>query len=218
MERYFHTELNDLKMNLLKMASMVEKALGDSLKAFSDRDKRLAEEIIKRDEEINEMEVQIDKQCLSLLARYQPMAIDLRFIMAAMRINSDLERIGDQAVNVAERVVELVKRPPLLCCLDELSYIAEIAIEMVTQAVNAFVYKDPSLAIEVCKRDDEVDALRDYVFTTLLDFMISHTPGVKRGAHLIIVTRCWERVADHATNIAEDVVFLLQGKIIRHIY
>lgn len=218
MERYFHTELNDLKMNLLKMASMVEKALSDSLKASRERDAKLAEEIINRDKEINEMEVQIDKQCLSLLARYQPMAIDLRFIMAATRINSDLERIGDQAVNVAERVVELVKRPPLFCCLDELSYIAEIAIEMVTQAVNAFVYKDPDLAIEVCKRDDEVDALRDYIFTTLLDFMITHTPGVKRGAHLIIVTRCWERVADHATNIAEDVVFLLEGKIIRHIY
>ncbi len=218
MERYFQTELNDLKINLLKMASMVEKALSDSLKAFNRRDEKLAEEVIKGDEEINEMEVQIDRQCLSLLARYQPMASDLRFITAAMRINFDLERIGDQAVNIAERVVELAKRPPLMCCPDELSYIAEIAIDMVTQAVNAFVYKDPDLAIKVCKRDDEVDDLRDAIFVKLLDFMITHTPAVKRGAHLIIVTRCWERVGDHATNIAEHVVFFLEGRIIRHIY
>jgi len=205
-------------MNLLKMASMVERSLGDSLKAFRERDEKLAKEIIKRDDEIDNIEMQIDKQGLSLLARYQPMASDLRFITTAMRMNSDLERCGDQAVNVAQRVIELAKRPPLYCCLDELQSIAEIAIEMLSEAVNAFVYKDLDLAVKVCKRDDEVDALRDYIFTTLLNFMMTHSAGVKRGAHLIIVNGCWERVADHATNIAEDVVFLLEGKIIRHQY
>ena len=205
-------------MNLLKMASMVERSLGDSLKAFRERDEKLAKEIIKRDDEIDNIEMQIDKQGLSLLARYQPMASDLRFITAAMRINFDLERCGDQAVNVAERVIELVKRPPLLCCMSELQSIAEIAIGMLNEAVNAFVYKNDKLAIEVCKRDDEVDELRDYIFKTLLDFMVTHTPAVRRGAHLIIVIRCWERVADHATNIAEHVVFLFEGKIIRHQY
>ncbi len=140
--RHFHAELNDLKMDLLKMASLVEKTLRDSLKAFNERNEELAKRIIERDEKINELEVGIDKQCLSLLARYQPMASDLRFITAAMRINFDLERCGDQAVNVAERVIELVKKPPLFCCMSELQSIAEIAIEMLSEAVNAFVYKD----------------------------------------------------------------------------
>ena len=218
MMRHFHTELNDLKINLLKMASLVERALRDSLKAFNERDEALAKRIIEGDERINGLEVGIDKQCLSLLARYQPMAGDLRFITATMRINFDLERCGDQAVNVAERVIELVKRPPLFCCMNELQSIAEIAIEMLIEAVNAFVYRDDKLAIEVCKRDDEVDELRDYIFKALLDFMVTHSPAVRRGTHLIIVTRSWERVADHATNIAEHVVFLLEGKIIRHQY
>ena len=216
--KHFHAELNDLKINLLKVASLVERALRDSLRAFNERDEALAKRIIEEDERINRLEVEIDKQCLSLLARYQPMASDLRFITTAMRMNSDLERCGDQAVNVAQRVIELAKRPPLYCCLDELQSIAEIAIEMLSEAVNAFVYKDLDLAVKVCKRDDEVDALRDYIFTTLLNFMMTHSAGVKRGAHLIIVNGCWERVADHATNIAEDVVFLLEGKIIRHQY
>jgi phosphate transport system protein len=216
MKTYFHEELNDLKIDLLKMSSLVEKALTNSLKAYSEMDKELAEEVIKNDKEINKIEVQIDRQCLSLLARYQPMATDLRFITASMRINFDLERISDQAVNISESVIELAKRPPLGCCLEELSYMAQVATEMVTEAVNAFVYNNKELAYNICKKDNEIDDLTEHIFRTLLDFMTSHSPAVKRGTHLIIITRCWERIADHATNIAEHVIFLLKGEIIRH--
>jgi len=214
-ERPFHRELNELKINLLKMATLAEKSVEESISALIKRDSALAEKVIAGDAAINSLELQIDEQCLKLLALQQPMARDLRFITAAMKINMDLERIADQAVNIAERAVELSRRPAISCCLD-LPAMAEITYGMILKSIDAFVNQDVPLAIEVCKKDDEVDELNEVILRQVLDFMTTHTPAIRRAIHYIIIARCLERVADHSTNIAENVVYMVEGRTIKH--
>ncbi|MBA7531800.1 Phosphate-specific transport system accessory protein PhoU [subsurface metagenome] len=215
MERQFDQELNDLKENLLKMASLAEEAIAKSIKALVERDSNLAQEIIDRDSEINFLEIEINNQCLKLLALKQPMAIDLRFITSAMKIISHLERIADQAVNISQRTLELIKQP-LLKPLIDIPRMAELAQEMVRTSIDSLVNKDSLLAKRIGGRDNLVDDLNDQIFRELLTYMIEDPRTIKRAIELILVGRHLERIADLATNISEEVVFILNGKNIKH--
>jgi len=215
METHFHQELKKLKENLLKMAGLAEQAISNAIAALVQRDSALAEKTIKEDEKINELELLIDDQCLKLLALHQPMAADLRFITSAMRINTELERIGDQAANIAQRAILLNQEPQLKPYID-IPRMAQISQSMVKDVLDAFVKGDADLARRVCERDDEVDGLNDQVFRELLTYMMADPKTITRAAHLIIVSRCLERIADHATNIAEGVIFMVKGLVIKH--
>ena len=215
MERHFDEELNKLKEKLLRMASLVEEAISHAVKALVDRNSDLAAEVIKRDDEVNMLEIEIDEQCLKLLALMQPIAIDLRFITSAMKIGNDLERMGDQAVNIAERTLELLRQPQLKPLID-IPRMATLAQKMVKDSLDAFVNKDTNLARDVCVRDDQVDNLNDQVFRELLTYMMEDTSTITRAVDLILIGRHLERIADHATNIGEDVVYLVEGKTIKH--
>ena len=215
METRFQQELNQLKEQLLKMGGLAERAISDAVEALVKRNTPLAENTIDADEKINRMELVIDDWCLKLLALHQPMAADLRFITSAMRINMELERIGDLAVNIAERVISLKQEPQLKPYID-IPHMAEITQGMVRDVLHAFVKGDPELARSVCQRDDEVDALNNQVFRELLTYMLGDPKTITRAVHLIIVSRCLERVADHTTNIAEGIIFMTQAKVIKH--
>ncbi len=205
METHLQQELNKLKGNLLQMAGLAERAISNVVEALVKRETPLAEKTIAEDEKINQMEIRIDEMCLKLLALHQPMAADLRFITSAMRINTELERIGDQAVNIAERVISLNQEPQLKPYMD-IPRMAEITQSMVRDVLDAFVNGDAQLARSVCERDDQVDGLNDQVFRELLTYMMADSKTITRAVHLIIVSRCLERIADHATNIAEGVI------------
>ncbi len=215
METHFQQELNKLKENLLKMAGLAEQAISNAVEALVQRNMSLAEKTIKEDEKINQMEILIDEWCLKLLALYQPMAADLRFITSAMRINIELERIGDLAVNIAERVISLNQEPQLKPYID-IPRMAEITQAMVKDVLDAFVNGDTNLARAVCERDDQVDALNDQVFRELLTYMMADPKTITRAVHLIIVSRCLERIADHTTNIAEGIIFMVKALVIKH--
>ena len=215
MERHFDEELKVLKEGLLRMASRAEEAIARSVKSLVNRDSSLAEKVIEQDPLIDTLEIEIDEQCLKLLALRQPIAVDLRFITSAMKINSQLERIGDQAVNIAERALELVEEPPLKPLID-IPRMAALAQVMVKDSLDAFVNKDAALARSVCESDDEVDNLSDQIFRELLTYMMQDTSTINRAVRLILIGRYLERIADHATNIAEDAAYLVLGKDIRH--
>ncbi|RPJ09670.1 MAG: phosphate signaling complex protein PhoU [Deltaproteobacteria bacterium] len=214
-ETHFQRELERLKENLLKMASLVEKAISDAVQSLTQRDSDLAQRTILSDDAINDLEMAIDEMCLKLLALRQPMAMDLRFITSAMKIVTDLERMGDQAVNIAERAVSLNQEAQLKPYID-IPRMAEIVQSMVRDVLDAFVRQDSPLARSVCVRDDLVDGLNDQVFRELLTYMISDSKTIQRCVHLMIVSRCLERIADHATNIAEDVIFMVDARVIKH--
>ncbi len=215
METHFQQELNSLKAELLKMAGLAEQAISNAIEALVKRNTALAQKTIAEDEKLNEMEILIDDQCIKLLALHQPMAGDLRFITSAMRINTELERIGDQAVNIAERVISLNQEPQLKPYID-IPRMAHITQSMVKDVLDAFVNGDAKLARSVCERDDKVDALNDQVFRELLTYMMADSKTITRAVHLIIVSRCLERIADHATNIAEGVIFMVKALVIKH--
>jgi len=215
MERHFETEMQALKNRLLSMGAMVEERVQHAVLALMERNSATAERIIAGDEEVNELQIEVDDRCLKLLALQQPMASDLRLITAAMKINADLERIGDQAVNIAENAAQLLAHPPLKPWLD-LPRMAEIAQQMTRDALDAFVRRDPALARSVLERDDEVDQLKDQNFRVLLTYMMADPGTIERALALILVARNLERIADHATNIAEDVIFLVEAKDVRH--
>ena len=215
METHFQKELQELKEELLKMASLVEEAIRDAVQSLVKRDSDLAQKTFQYEDRINKLEIAIDDRCLKLLALRQPMAADLRFITSAMKIITDLERMGDQAVNIAERAVSLNQEPQLKPYID-IPKMAEIAQSMVKDVLDAFVNQDSRLARSVCERDDLVDGLNDQVFRELLTFMMSDAQTITRAVHLMIVCRCLERIADHATNIAEDVIFLVDASVIKH--
>jgi len=215
MKTHFQQELNELKSELLRMAGLAERAISNAVEALVKRDTPLAKKTIQGDAQINEMEINIDERCLNLLALHQPMAADLRFITSAMRINTELERIGDQAVNIAERVIFLNQEAQLKPYID-IPRMAEITQSMVKDVLDAFVNGDARLARSVCERDDQVDALNNQVFRELLTYMMSDPKTITWAVHLIIVSRCLERIADHATNIAEGVIFMVQALVIKH--
>jgi phosphate transport system protein len=215
METHFQQELAKLKEELLKMGGLAERAISNAIDALVHRDTLLAEKTIGEDEKINKMELLIDDWCLKLLALHQPLAADLRFITSAMRINVELERIGDLAVNIAERVVSLTQEPQLKPYID-IPRMAEITKNMVKDVLDAFVNEDADLARAVCARDDQVDALNDQVFRELMTYMLADPKTITRAVHLIIVSKYLERIADHATNIAEGVIFMVKALVIKH--
>jgi len=215
MQRHFHEELEALKQTLLAMGALVEDQIRRVMRALVDRDDTLAESVIERDREVNAYDVEIDEKCVELLALHQPTAGDLRFITTAMKIVTDLERIGDQAVNIAQRVRELNVEPQLKPYID-LPRMAELAQTMVKESLDAFVARDTELARRVCAADAPVDALNHQIFRELLTFMMEDAKTIPRAIRLILVSRFLERVADHATNIAEMVIYLVEGKMVRH--
>ena len=212
---HFEDDLRALKNRLLSMGALVEERARQAVQALMERRTELAEQVIAGDQEVNDLQIEIDVRCLKLLALQQPMASDLRLITAAMKINADLERIGDQAVNIAENAAQLLAHPPLKPWLN-LPRMAEIAQQMTRDALDSFVRRDPVLARSVLERDDEVDQLKDQNFRVLLTYMMADPGTIERALGLILVSRHLERIADHATNIAEDVIFLVEAKDVRH--
>ena len=216
MERHhFEDELQALKNRLLEMGALVEDRVHRAVHSLIDRKVDEAEIIIAADRVINDLHIEIDDRCLKLLATQTPLAVDLRLITSAMKINSDLERIGDQAVNIAENAVKILPYPPLKPLID-IPRMAEIAEKMTRDALDSFVRRDSELARDVLRRDDEVDQLKDQVFRELLTYMMADPGTIQRALCLILISRNLERVADHATNIAEDVIFLVEARDVRH--
>jgi phosphate transport system protein len=215
MQRHFHEELEALKQTLLAMGGLVEDQIRRVMRALTERDDALAQEVIDRDRQVNAYDVEVDETCVNLLALHQPAAGDLRFITTAMKIVTDLERIGDQAVNIAQRTLELNQEPQLKPYID-LPRMAERAQAMVKDSLDAFVSRDTELARRVCGADSEVDALKEQIFRELLTFMMADPRAIPRAIRLILISRFLERVADHATNIAEMVIYLVEGKMVRH--
>ena len=215
MQRHFHEELEALKQTLLAMGGLVEDQIRRVMRALIERDDALAQEVIERDQQVNAYDVEVDETCVSLLALHQPAAGDLRFITTAMKIVTDLERMGDQAVNIAQRVLELNREPQLKPYID-LPRMAENAQLMVKQSLDAFVARDTELARKVCAEDAEVDALKEQIFRELLTFMMEDARTIPRAIRLILISRFLERVADHATNVAEMVIYLVDAKMVRH--
>ncbi len=211
----FDEELRNLKEKILKMGLLVEAAIRDSIKSLVERDSDLAREVIKKDHQINALDVDIDEECIRLIALRQPKAGDLRFITTAMKITTDLERMGDLAEDICERAIELNEEPPLKPYID-IPRMAEIAQGMLIDVLDAFVRRDPGIVYDVIKRDDEVDRLVVQVFNELLFFMIQDPKTVSRAVKITYVAKYLERIADHATNIAEMVVYMVEGKMIRH--
>ncbi|MDO8281662.1 MAG: phosphate signaling complex protein PhoU [Thermodesulfovibrionia bacterium] len=208
-------EIGHLNEMLLNMASLVEAAIKNSVTSLVDRDSALAVQVIERDREINTYDVKIDEECIRLLALKQPMGKDLRFITTAMKITTDMERIADNAVNIAERAVEL-NREPILKPYIDIPRMSRIAQGMVIDAINAFVSENTSLAKDVIMRDDDVDDLNSAVCEELMEMMIRDPSTITRVVKVTYVSKYLERLADHATNIAEDVIYMVEGKIIRH--
>jgi phosphate transport system protein len=215
MQRHFHEELEALKQRLLAMGGLVEDQIRRVMRALIERDDALAQEVIERDQQVNAYDLEVDETCVSLLALHQPAAGDLRFITTAMKIVTDLERMGDQAVNIAQRVLELNREPQLKPYID-LPRMASSAQRMVKESLDAFVARDTELARKVCAEDAEVDALKEQIFRELLTFMMEDPRTIPRAIRLILISRFIERVADHATNVAEMVIYLVDAKMVRH--
>ena len=211
----FDEELMQLKEKILKMGAMVETSIKDSVNSLVERDNELAKKIIDKDHQINALDVEIDEDSIRLIALRQPKAGDLRFITTAMKITTDLERMGDMAVNIAERALELNEEPILKPYID-IPRMKEIAQGMTRDALDAFVRKDKKLAMDVIMRDDEVDDLQHEVLKELAFFMVQDPTTVTRAMKISFVAQYLERIADHTTNIAEMVIYLIEGKIIRH--
>jgi phosphate transport system protein len=214
-ERPFDEELKMLKEKLLEMGARAEEQIALAVRGLKDREEKLACLVLDREEAINLLDISIDGMCMNMLALRQPMATDLRFITSAMKIGSDLERIGDLAVNIAERTIDLLKQPELKPLID-IPRMAEMVQEMVKDALNAFINRDAVLARDVCSRDDRVDELNDQVFRELLTYMMQDPGTISVAVDLILVGRHLERIGDHATNIGEDVIYMTKGKTIKH--
>lgn len=214
-ERPFDEELKSLKEKLLEMASRAEEQIATAVRGLKDREEALACQVLEREEAINLLDIEIDEMCMRLMALRQPMATDLRFITSAMKISGDIERIGDLAVNIAERTIDLLKSPQLKPLID-IPRMAQMAQDMVRDALNAFVNRDDKLARDVCERDDLVDELNNQVFRELLTYMMQDPGTISRAVDLILVGRHLERIADHATNIGEDVIYMVRGRTIKH--
>jgi phosphate transport system protein len=213
--KQYDTELNLIRAKILEMGGKVELMISNSVKALVERDSDLADQVILTDHEINHLEVETDERCLEVLARWQPTARDLRFITLALKIVTDLERIGDQCVSIANRVKELNEEPPLKPYID-LPRLTEAARTMVNEALDAFVRYDENLALKVCEDDQFVDDLNVQIQRELLTYMIEDPTTISRALKLNYISKYMERIADHATNVAEMVIFMVKGKDIRH--
>lgn len=216
MQRHLEEELTRLKGKILKMGTLVENQIASSIKALVERDNRLAQQTIQNDHQVNAMDVDIDEECIRLLALYQPAGRDLRFITTAMKITTDLERMSDLSEDICERAIELSEEPLLKPYID-IPRMAQKTEQMVREALQAFVSKDAVLARKVCLDDQPIDDLTHQIFRELLTYMVQDPATVTRAIRISFITKYIERIADHATNIAEVVVYLVEGKIIRHI-
>jgi len=215
MKSHVEREITELKEKILRMGALVEERISLAVKALVERDAKLAEKISSSDDEVNTMEMEIDEKCLSILALHQPEASDLRFIFATIKINKDLERMGDQAVNIAQRTKLVISAPPLKPLID-IPRMAALTRDMIHDVLDAFVRRDIELARMVCERDGQIDALNDQLFRELLTYMMEKKGKINQALQLILISRSLEKVGDHATNIAEDVIFAVVGKDIRH--
>lgn len=216
MERHFEHELDMLKERLLLMGSTAETMIHLAVKGLIERDQSPLDQVFPHEQKVNQLHIEVDDRCLQLIALYQPAAIDLRFVLSAVKINSDLERIGDQAVNVSQTSSLLLKQPQLKQKLFDIPRMAELAAKMLKDSLDAFVRKDVDLARSVVARDSEEDKLKSEAFNVLSHLMQSDSSTIQRAMSLILIARNLERIADHATNIAEDVIFMVLGKDIRH--
>ena len=216
MERHLDKELEELNRETLRLATLTEEAIAQSIVSLTDLSVEKARQVIVDDRKINDMELVIDEKCLDLIALFQPMAVDLRYITMTMKIGTDLERIADLAVNISERVLEIADKPHLKPLID-IPKLARLAQGMVRDAIDSFVRKDAKLAREVILRDDQADFLRNLVQTELIcDYMLKDCSTVTRGVPLILIARHLERICDHATNIAEDVVYMVEARVVKH--
>lgn len=213
--RHFHEELARLKTQLLEMSGLAEELVDQAMRALRGRDVEVAKEVVRRDNDLDAMEIVIDDMCIHLLALQQPMARDLRLITMAMKISNDLERVGDHAVNIAEAVGHLAEAPVYLE-FPEIEEMGRLSTEMLSDALDTFVRADAEGAREVCRRDDRVDSLHESLFRILLTHMMEDPRRIGASMSLFLVSRNLERIADLATNIAEDVVFLVEGRNIKH--
>jgi phosphate transport system protein len=213
--RHFQEELDQLKMRLLEMGGAAEEHVRLAIRGLVDRDSDLIERVLVSDERINSLHIEIDSRCFTLLALHQPMAADLRTIVAAVKINTDLERVGDLAVNIAEAARRYAIHPPVKKLID-IPRMAGIAQEMLRDALDAFVRRDVALAQDVLNEDDRLDSLKTQIFRELLTYMLQDPSTIEPALDLILVSRHLERIGDHATNIAEDVIFIVSAKDVRH--
>jgi phosphate transport system protein len=213
--RHFDQELAELRDLLLRMASVAEEQVRAALAAVKRRDRTAAEETIRRDSEIDELELEIEDRAIHLLARRQPMAGDLRRIVATIKISNDLERVGDHAVNIAQCAVRLADEVPVPI-VPELDRMANVANRMLRDAIEAFIAGDAGMARDVCLRDDEVDRLNDSVFRIMLTVMAENPPAITSALQMMLVSRNLERVADLATNLGEDVIYIVEARTIKH--
>lgn len=213
--RHFVEELEQLKTKLLEMGSLVEASIQRSISAVTQQDRDAAEEVFRNEVRVNAIELEIDDFAIKLLALHQPMAADLRLIVAALKINTDLERMGDLSVSIAERALSLIEGPVIKPMID-IPHIAGLVQSMVRKALDAFVMRDADLARSVLASDDAVDRLRTASYHELTSFMEKNPGNIQQSLHLMAVTRNLERIADHSTNIAEDVLFLVKGIDVRH--
>jgi phosphate transport system protein len=216
MERHFDIELKALKKNLILMATMAQEAIIQSVASVEKRDRAIAQKVINDDNKIDEIELMIDERCIDLIALHQPMAGDLRFVTITMKINAELERIADLAVDVAQRTLEIADQP-LLKPLIDIPKLSVVAQTMVRDALDAFVDGDVEKAKRVVRMDDQADQLRDHVHNELVNAYMTKDPStVSRAVALLLVSRYLERICDHATNIAEDVVYMVNGRVVKH--
>ena len=215
-DKRYEEELKKLREEILYMGGLVEDQIQKAVKSLVDRDSELAEIIIERDHEVNRLDVDIDDSCIKLLALHQPAGRDLRFITTGLKITTDLERIGDMAVNICERALELNQEPQLKPYID-IPRMAQISQRMIRESLDAFVRDDTDLALKVCKDDNEVDDLNAQIFREIISFMIEDAKTISRATKIGSISKYLERIADHATNIAEMVIFMVKGKSIRHL-
>jgi len=216
MERHFDEELEALRKDILRMGVLAQEAIYKSIEALKSRDKNQAKEVIDSDSKVDDLELAVDERCIDLIARHQPMASDLRFITTGMKINAELERIADLAVDICQRVQQLADKP-LLKPLIDIPKLSEIAQNMVRDSIDSFIRKDVELARKVLLSDSEADKLRNMVQKELVDdYMSRDASTADRAVPLLLVARHLERICDHATNVAEDVIYMVEAKVVRH--
>ncbi len=216
MERHFDQELKELNKDILRMGCYAEEAIYKSIEALKGRDTVMAKSVVANDVNVDKLELEIDEKCIDLIARYQPMAKDLRFITTGMKLNAELERIADIAVDIAQRVLELVDKA-LLKPLVDIPKLAMIAQNMVKMAVDSFIKRDVELAKKVILSDSEADRLRNLISQELIeDYMVKDSSTAPRAVQLLLITRFLERICDHTTNIAEDVIYMVQAEVVKH--
>lgn len=214
-KRHFDKELQELKDKLLLMAAKAEDIVHRSIQALKGRNQSLAQEVFSLDREADRMEMEIEEEAVSLIARHQPTAVDLRFLIGVLKINNDLERIGDHGVNIAQSALRLNVQPEVKPLID-IPRLCEEAVGMLKDSIDSFVANDPNKARDVCRRDDRVDALKDQIFRELLTYMMEKPEIITRAMDLILVSRNLERVADLATNICEETIYIAEAKVIKH--